>query len=627
MKGLRFYILLLFFVTISTFSQEKKYITYKVLPGETIESIAKKLSITPYNLLQLNPDIKDEIIENQLLIIPNSNFIKKPDIEKGDYIKDGFLYHKVLPQENYYRLRKQFGVAKRILRKHNLALRTSDLKAGQIIKIPIDNNYQLETIPKVVEDRTTKPYLVRPKETKYSISRRYGISVERLEELNPHIKEGLKIADIIKVPNTLAIENPDSEYVMHQVEKGETIFSLSQKFKISQSELKENNPELILGLKEGMLVRIPKESFAVSTNVFVVNIPENKELKIAMLLPFTTGKNELDFENDRTLNIVTDFYLGALMALDSLKNHGLSISAKVFDTQNNKNEIAHILRLNDFEDLDAIVGPMFLDNVKFVSQNLRNKSVPIISPVSSKDHGSFGSINIVKETPSDEILIEKVLSYIESNYKGQNIIIVADDKIENESKLLRLKIKLNKIDSIHEVKVLKPKDGYIKPDLFRSTILEDKENWVVLMTDDIVLTADVVNNLGVLPEKVKTTLFGLNYGNNFEKIDNNFLARLNFHYATTTFIDYENPDVKRFIKKFKSKHRVDPSEFVFRGFDMTYDSLARLATLNGYENAFNGGISERTSSKFYYTKDFGKCFENNGAYLIKYDGLSLKKIE
>ena len=315
------------------------------------------------------------------------------------------------------------------------------------------------------------------------------------------------------------------------------------------------------------------------------------------------------------------------MALDSLKKQGLSISAKVFDTQNNKNEIAHVLRLNDLEELDAIIGPMFLDNVKFISQSLRNSSIPIISPVSSKDHTSFGSYNIVKETPSDEILVEKVLGYVESNYKGQNIVIIADDKEENESKLFSLKVKLNKIDSIHEVKVLKPKDGYIKPDLFRSTILEDKENWVVLMTDDIVLTADVVNNLGVLPEKVKTTLFGLNYGNNFEKIDNNFLARVNFHYATASFIDYENPDVRRFIKKFKSKNKVDPSEFVFKGFDMTYDALARLATFKGYENAFNGGVSERTSSKFYYSKDPGKGFENKGVYLIKYDGLSLKKIE
>jgi len=238
MSKIKLSALLLFFVIFSTFSQEKKYIKYTALAGETIYSISKKYMITPNDLLKLNPDIRDGIAADQIIIVPNKNY--KPELAqdvKGDYVKDGFLYHTVLPKENYFRLKKQFGVPKRILRKHNLILRTGGLKVGQVIKIPVKDGYQVTAVNVV---STTKPYLVKPRETKFSIARRYGISVERLEEMNPHIKEGLKLAEIIKVPDTREIPDIEEGFVIHQIEKGETLFSLSQQFELSQDELTEH---------------------------------------------------------------------------------------------------------------------------------------------------------------------------------------------------------------------------------------------------------------------------------------------------------------------------------------------------------------------------------------------------
>lgn len=625
MNKIKLSLLLLFLVTFSTFAQEKKYTTYQAQKGETLQTIARKLAITPHDLLQLNPDIKEGIIENLLIIIPNKNYKPELDQETGDYIKDGFLYHKVLPKENYFRLKKQFGVPKRILRKYNLALRADGLKAGQIIKIPVKKGYQLETAE--VVNIATKPYLVRPKETKYSISRRYGISIERLEELNPEIKEGLKIAQIIKVPDTSEIPDIEEDFVIHQVEKGETLFSLSQTFQMSQDQLIKVNPELTQGLRAGMLIKIPTAITAENKSVFIPNIPVNKHLKIAILLPFTTKNSTLDFEKDRTLNIVTDFYLGALEALDLLKEQGLSVSARVFDTQNSKSKISNILNTNNFKDVDAIIGPMFLDNVQFVTQNFMRDSIAIISPASSKDHSLFASRYIIKEIPSDEVLTNKILDYIIKNYDNQHLIVIADDKEENVLRLNKIIEKLNTVDSIQDVSILKPEKGFIRPDLFRETIVEDKENWVILITEDNVVTNDVVQNLGVLPEEFKLTLFSSNYGKNFDKVDNNFLARVNFHYPTATFIDYEEIDVQKFINKFKSKNYIEPSEYAFKGFDMTYDALLRLASYSDVGSAFDGGISERMSCKFYYSKNPNKGFENKGVFLVKYEGLNLVNVE
>ncbi|MCB0458949.1 MAG: LysM peptidoglycan-binding domain-containing protein [Flavobacteriaceae bacterium] len=618
--------ILLFLIAIgNVFSQiEKKYVPYKALEGETIQTISQKFSITPYDLLKLNPDIKDGISEGQVIIVPNKNYSPLQDEEKGDYVKDGFLYHKVKPQENYFRLKQEYGVSKKDLRKYNLELRSGDLKAGQVIKIPVSKGFKLdkEDIP-----MATKPYLVKPKETKYSIAKRYGITVERLEELNPHLKEvELKLAEIIKVPDIEEIPVPNKDSVTHQVEKGETLFSLSQKFRISQQELIEANPFLKDGVKEGALIEIPKASFSESTQLFVANIPEERELNVVMMLPFTSGKGTVDFENDKTLEIVTDFYLGSLQALDSLKKQGLSINLKVFDTQNNKVRISNYFTSNNFEDVDLLIGPMYLENVKLATQLIQNNDIAIISPASSKDH-SFATKNVIKEIPSDEELAEQILEYIKDSYEGQNIIAVIDEVNENQAKFNKIINNLNKIDSLKSISIIKPEKGYIKPAVFKSKINEEKDNWIVLLTEDDVIATDVVNNLGVQPEKVKLTLFSTIYDKNFERMDNNFLTRINFHYPISTYVDNESEEVRNFTNTYKTNNYIEPSEYAFKGFDIVYDALLRLATYPEYENAFQGGLSERLSTKFNYVKKGGRYFENKGGYIVKFEELQLKKVQ
>ena len=618
--------ILLFLIAIgNVFSQiEKKYVPYKALEGETIQTISQKFSITPYDLLKLNPDIKDGISEGQVIIVPNKNYSPLQDEEKGDYVKDGFLYHKVKPQENYFRLKQEYGVSKKDLRKYNLELRSGDLKAGQVIKIPVSKGFKLdkEDIP-----MATKPYLVKPKETKYSIAKRYGITVERLEELNPHLKEvELKLAEIIKVPDIEEIPVPNKDSVTHQIEKGETLFSLSQKFRISQQELIEANPFLKDGVKEGALIEIPKASFSESTQLFIANIPEERELNVVMMLPFTSGKGTVDFENDKTLEIVTDFYLGSLQALDSLKKQGLSINLKVFDTQNNKVRISNYFTSNNFEDVDLLIGPMYLENVKLATQLIQNNDIAIISPASSKDH-SFATKNVIKEIPSDEELAEQILEYIKDSYEGQNIIAVIDEVNENQAKFNKIINNLNKIDSLKSISIIKPEKGYIKPAVFKSKINEEKDNWIVLLTEDDVIATDVVNNLGVQPEKVKLTLFSTIYDKNFERMDNNFLTRINFHYPISTYVDNESEEVRNFTNTYKTNNYIEPSEYAFKGFDIVYDALLRLATYPEYENAFQGGLSERLSTKFNYVKKGGRYFENKGGYIVKFEELQLKKVQ
>jgi LysM repeat protein len=631
MKKLKLLIVFFLLVTCSMFSQQKKYETYSAQKGETLKTIARKFSITPYSLMKLNPELdqNSEFAEGTILIVPNKNYNPAlAAVETGkDYVENGFLIHKVLPKENFFRLKKEFGVSKRVLRKHNPILRIEELKVGQIIKFPIPRNYKHENTEEQITI-ATKPYLVRPKETKYGISRRYGITIEKLEELNPQIKEtGIKMTDIILVPDTAEIPDVKEGFSIHKIEKRETFYSLGQLFDMTQAELISANPELSEGVKEGMLIRIPIVE-SVNTSTFVPSINEGTEIEAILMLPLMSHKKGIDFEKNRTADIATDFYLGAMMALDSLKKLGLSVDMKVFDTQNNKRVISSLLSSGSLGNADVMIGPLFFGNVQFVAGILQNKPVSIVSPLSQTDHSQIPNDRLIQSAASEDKMIMNVLDHIKHVYKDENILIVTDTLPSSVLKVNNILRALQPLDSLHKIAVLKPEKGYIKRELFMKNVLEKRNNFVVLLSSDVIVTTDVVQNLGSMSDKIKTTLFGFNKGSNFKNISNNDLAHVNFHFAASSYVDKEEKTVQQFIKKYKQKNYSKPSEYVFRGFDVTYDILLRLATHQDVTTALQAGYSNRTSSKFQYgSNGAGKGFTNEGVHLMKYDGLNIVRVE
>ena len=323
MKNIKLIIFLFLFGWVSVFAQDKKFITYKVKEGESVQSISKTLSITPYDLLKLNPDIKDDVIKGDIIIVPNKQYEALADLSivdlsgvgERDIIVDNFIYHEVVPKETVFSIVNNFKITTEELNANNTFLKENGLKIGQVIRIPL----KIDDSELKAKEANTQPYLVKPKETKYSISKKFGISIGYLEELNPRIvQNGLQINDVIIVPVEVATSVED-EYLIYEVQKLETLYSLTRKFELSEEELLALNPEVSQGIKEGMLIKIPNTKLG-EKPLFIDHIPEGSELKIAMLLPFKSKRDSLNFKGDRLLNITTDFYFGALMAIDSLKN-------------------------------------------------------------------------------------------------------------------------------------------------------------------------------------------------------------------------------------------------------------------------------------------------------------------
>jgi LysM repeat protein len=123
-----------------------------------------------------------------------------------------------------------------------------------------------------VERKDGKLYVlhrVDPKETLYSIARKYNSSVDELKKENPSAATALQVGQVLKVPTTEKVTTTNtttSSTNVHKVQSGETLYSIATKYQVSVDDLKNANPGLTSSLKVGQEIVIPRKGTTTTTN-------------------------------------------------------------------------------------------------------------------------------------------------------------------------------------------------------------------------------------------------------------------------------------------------------------------------------------------------------------------------
>ena len=621
MKRITLLLVFLFLFSAITIAQQKKYISYSVKSGETIRSIARDYDISYKDLLRLNPDVSRNPEPNTIIIVPNKNYGKNV-VNVIDNANDKF--HAVKPKETLYGISKMYGVSIEALIASNPELKYG-LKIGMNLEIPIISKIQQES------DIDYEFHWVVKDDTLYNLSKRYHITQAELVRLNPSLKNGLKIGLELVVPKISkeSVSEYPSNYVYHTVIKDDTLYNLSKRYQVSQSELLRLNPELSEGLKLGMVLKIkslqnesPEKNVFKMAGLFKENIDFSKDISVVVMLPYMLNKNSdsfryENFENNHSLlNIVTDFHLGATMAIDSLRKRGLNIKVKFLDSENSTQKLQSLINRNDFKEVDAVIGPLYFDNALWLSKHI---DIPVIVPFYSKNQTVISNNNFVKAAPENDLLVSELLNYLERNYQGENIVVINDGKSESQTKLWQVVNRLKMFNNVQNVSVVKSQNGYISRSNISEKLKGSADNWVLLVSDEMVTTAATVNNLKGLDDNFKITLIAFDKGNNFKSIDNNLLGQLNFIFPSIDYLDFDNNKVNNFYKTYQAKNYAIPSKYALKGFDITYDILVRMASENGLEQGLEAGKSSRISTMFSYHKNLAGSFENNGVYIIQYN--------
>jgi LysM repeat protein len=505
-------------------------------------------------------------------------------------------------------------------------------------------------------------YKVGKGETMRSIARKLDIKTKDLRRLNPDVKRRPSPNTIIIVPNTklaatatdqkeifrakqlesiVALVETDSialdaaddvkKFLIHEVNKGDTFYNLTRFYNVSQEALISLNPELSEGLKLFQKIKVKRiKENAKEAVVYNDEIGEDISLKVALLLPFRISEYETVsaddiFENSRLANYVTDFYLGAELAIDSLRLQGVAIELNVYDTERNSSEIRTILEENDLNQNDVIIGPLYSEEAVIVANEI---DVPLVFPVYSKNQSKFKSSRIIKTAPDKGVFSDAMAAHIKEVYVEGTITVVSDGNPESDFHALKMSEILQDIDSLNEVHVLKAIDGYIEKERFLEVFKQLTNNWVVLATSDNVVVSDAINSLISLPDSITAKVFSMDKGKAFDKIDDNKLAKIGFTYVNDRFVDEDSEATKIFNKQYVAKNNTLPSFYATKGFDITYDVLVRLASGESLKETFKKGASYRVESKFNYSKQLFETTENKGLFILQYnEDLTLTRLK
>lgn len=609
-----------------------------------------------------------------------------------------YYVHIVQQGETLFSISRKYEVSQKEIAKENPEIFLG-LQVGQALKIPYFANEE----EKLEKDKESFIYhKVKKGHTLYSLSKKYNVSQEDIIICNPTVRYGININQIVKIPkskhvvdaiqkfpiaeslkDTIRISN---EYIYHTVQKKETVYSITRFYEITEDILKEHNPDLADVLSIGQVLKIPKvESLHSETIMYQVDTLgldsiligkrttvaysdsmlftecdkleafSNDTFQVAVLLPFYLEKNDEEFYIDSTeynnkgkkiyetvyyspyyiypksLSIV-EFYEGLLLSIDSLKQTGLSINLNVYDTRNDTSRVQELLLNPDMANMDLIIGPIYNQEVKLVSDYSKLHGINMISPLSDNLKLVDDNPYFFQVYPSYEAQIEEFAKYV-STFQDKNIVIVHNGDSLGYSNIEMVKNRIFSYLSVDTlVNNIQFKEVVFKDSInvFEHALDKDICNIFVVPSSNEAFVTDVVTKLNTLKTfGSDVEVVGLSRWQRFKNVDPEYYFNLNLSLATPFFIDYHHDDVKNFVLKYRQVYRTEPKQMAIHGYDV---GLFFLSALRDYGTNFSNCILNYNIDLLQANYKFAKWYENSGfenigVDMIKYyDGYNIFRI-
>ncbi|MCR4922229.1 MAG: LysM peptidoglycan-binding domain-containing protein [Bacteroidaceae bacterium] len=213
---------------------------------------------------------------------------------------------------------------------------------------------------------------------------------------------------------------------MHQVVKGETLWSIAHKYGVSEEALKKANPQIKKNkVKRGTFLVIPRvveQPPIVMTPVMEVPTKpaepaaiEKRVLRVGVLLP-------LEEKTERGTKLV-EFYQGFLMAVDSVKSEGANLTIHTFHSGSTAESMQHLLRNDALADMDIIFGPADAAQVEPLSEFCNRAGVRLVIPFANNSNLS-GKPLTYSATASGTTVMKDAACLIVSQRPDHNYVIL-----------------------------------------------------------------------------------------------------------------------------------------------------------------------------------------------------------
>lgn len=561
----------------------KSYYLHTVQPGQTLYSICKAYGANIDEVKSLN-DKKDNALSlYEVLKVPYTDPFVQQD--------DKFYYHKVVKGETFYSIARLYKIKpKRLLKFNEGYVQNQPLAVGAVVKLPLAE---------------------------------IDLSVLGEEEIEASVGKKQEIRP----------ERPVRNESVKKVEEA-SVTDILQNALMQKNEKTEQEPE-----KETTTVIGATDKMEIPDYISEVVMPVDPFVKVALLLPFSakdypvfvdTLVEKMPVQISARSEQFISFYEGVLLAVDSLKNQGYKVNLKVFDTERSAEKMYTMVDEIDRFHPDLIIGPVYGSVYKALMDDLTNKNIPVIYPLSSRSE-EFGVYpDFIQVNPSMKALTVAMSDWLREEAEEANLVclnLTGNEVSHSDLEDIRLfKEYMHRIGSMN---FYDWNTSAVPLDGLRLQLLPDRENIIILPTTKEAEVSKILPVLSALTDGYRITVVGFPEWQAFTSVDHETYFKLNTKIFTYSYVDNTTEPAKRFALKYRKYFYTEPNNLAYKAFDMSlyFIELAakyRDRTLDALEFYPRNG----DFSRFYFQKMEGQAGkENQGFYIVNFGSDYRLKIE
>ena len=354
------------------------YHYYEVPAKETVYSLCYKLDISKDEMIRHNPSVADGLRASMTLFFPVEESVEtavQPSAAQGRVIS-----HHVQKGETIFGIAHKYGVNTEAVIEQNPVLKNG-LKAGQTIQITVSGSV---VEPKVAEPAPVQPspkqtagvkgYIVKKKETFYSIAVANGLSVAALEAANPGVTS-LKEGQVLNIP------------------------------------VREVPAEIVA---DASAAPTGDKSVAEAAADSVTVASADKSVSLAVMLPFMLNEESPSKNACR----YTEFYKGLLLAVDSLRNNGTPIHVTAYDTEGSVLKVREALTDSTFRRHNAIIAPDNSAQMAILAEYGKNNNVKVVNTFIVRDDSYLTNPDMVQANLPSQLMYRKAIDALMERFEN-----------------------------------------------------------------------------------------------------------------------------------------------------------------------------------------------------------------
>ncbi|MEA3462843.1 MAG: LysM peptidoglycan-binding domain-containing protein, partial [Bacteroidota bacterium] len=543
-------------------------------------------------------------------------------------ILEGTVYyiHVVKPGETLYAISRAYNISQKEIAIENPGA-ISGLQIGQSLKIPVDPKLQEEIDTSELPEpwETGKYHTVLPGETLYGISRSYDLREEDIEQANRGVTaENLQPGQRLRIPE---VEGTEEEHayneeglVYHKVKRKETLYSIADYYNVSIDEIRAINPELGWGgPKKGQTLRIPAPQLTdQSQDVDDVDVEDesiygdpydrtdeydydefdnrheniNRTFRVAYFIPFDFREMEpldslikdvesvsrrnriierymMEEKNPQSVNFL-EFFQGSLLAIDSMRQAGMKLDVRYFDTRRSVTRTGTILSNDELEDFDLFMGPFYPFNLELVSEFASEHRIPLVTPFYDELDLIRNNPYLFQLSPSLETGYREAAKLVASKHNYNIIYIRQIDSLDIEKHDYFKQLIFDGFDDYHPSEPIVFKEVVLSMRRIVSleetneiihSLSKDKKNLVLVPTSNVSLASPIVSTLRYQLKDYEIEILGSPYwiGPDFSSINYGDYHKLNLVFYNSFWVDYHDPVVEEFMAKYRKYYYNEPT--------------------------------------------------------------------